>query len=135
MVDHIPLAYFLIIRFLSLEPMVKRRHKAPSRIRYEQSHPVISFRIRQDLHDRFKTLLKNRNQSAAEFLGECVDKQENIFSLGRLVTIPCSICGKPMSLDVNVSPGIKETLKEAFNKWCHASCDKKKRDGQLSPTS
>lgn len=108
----------------------KKKHKPPSRLRYEQSHPVVSFRIRQDLHDRFKTLLKKRNQTASEFFGECVDKQENIFSLGRLVTIPCAICGEPMDLNIDVNPTIKETLKKAFSKWCHASCDKKKREEQ-----
>lgn len=115
--------------------MKRKKHKPPSRLRYEQSHPVISFRIKQDLHDRFKALLKSRNQNAAEFFKDVMDKQQNAFSLGRLVTIPCSICGKPMNLDVNVSPGIKETLKEAFSKWCHASCDKKARDEQLSSGS
>lgn len=102
--------------------MVKRkRHKAPSRIRYEQSHPVISFRTSQDLYDEFKALLNRRNQSAAEFFRDALDKQQDAFSLGKLVTIPCSICGEPMELNV-ASPEIKNTLKEVFSKWCHIWC-------------
>lgn len=114
-------------------PMVKRKkHKPPSRIRYEKSHPVISFRISQDLHDRFKEVLKQRNQTAAGFFKDVLDKQQDAFLLGKIVTIPCRICGKPMDLNVN-TPSVKAALNEAFSMWGHISCEKK-RDEQLSHT-
>jgi len=113
--------------------MVKRkRHKPPSRLRYEASHPVVSFRVKQDLYDRFKEVLKRRDQSAAMFFKDILEEQHDIFSLGKLVKIPCAICGEPMTLNIDANPAIKETLKETFSEWCHVRCEKAKQD-QLSP--
>ena len=38
--------------------MVKDRHKPPSRIRYEQNNPTISFRVSRKVHDKLRELVR-----------------------------------------------------------------------------
>jgi len=112
----------------------KRRHKPPSRLRYEASHPVISFRSKQVLYDRFKAVLKQRNQSAAEFFEDALDNlpwHHDTFLLGKFVTIPCGVCGKPLDLDIRTVE-VQNTLKEVFSNWVHKSCLKTKNEQLLS---
>ncbi len=110
--------------------MKRKKHKSPSRLRYEESHPVVSFRISQDLHDRFKEVLKCRDQSVVEFFKDALDKQQDGFSPGALVALPCCCCGEPMALNTKVNPAVKTVLKEAFKTWGHIEC-LKKRDKQV----
>ena len=39
--------------------MVKATHKPPARIRYEQSHPTVSFRLSKDVYDLLKQRLED----------------------------------------------------------------------------
>lgn len=48
--------------------MPKEKHKPPSRIKYEESHPVISVRISKELHAELKELGKATGKSLADFL-------------------------------------------------------------------
>ena len=47
---------------------VKGGHKPPSRIKYEESHPVISVRISNELRSELQELSKNTGKSFADFL-------------------------------------------------------------------
>ena len=91
------------------------------------------------MYDRFKEVLKQRNQNAAGFLKDSLDKQQDGFSPGALVELPCCVCGEPMALNTKVNPAVKTVLKEAFKTWGHAEClnkrDKQAEERQLSPTS
>jgi len=48
--------------------MSKGKHKPPSRIKYETSHPVISVRISKELHGELKELAEATGKSFADFL-------------------------------------------------------------------
>ena len=43
-------------------------HRPPSRVRYEQTHPTISFRIDRELYDELKELGRTTGKSFAAFL-------------------------------------------------------------------
>jgi len=50
--------------------MAKATHKPPARIRYEQSHPTVSFRLPRDTYDLLQQRLKDLEVSAADFIKE-----------------------------------------------------------------
>jgi len=43
-------------------------HKSPCRVRYEQSHPIVSVRINSELYDELKELGRTTGKSFADFL-------------------------------------------------------------------
>lgn len=47
---------------------LKGKHKPASRIKYEESHPVISVRISKELHGELQELAKATGKSFAHFL-------------------------------------------------------------------
>ena len=51
-----------------------KRHVPPSRIRYEQSHPTVSFRIDQGLRQELKALKEQASLSAADVLRVGLEK-------------------------------------------------------------
>jgi len=50
----------------------KKTHKAPARIRYEQSHPTVSFRLSKELYDQLMEQLASRDITAADFVKEAL---------------------------------------------------------------
>ena len=50
----------------------KKTHKAPARIRYEQSHPTVSFRLPKELYDQLMEQLASRDITAADFVKEAL---------------------------------------------------------------
>ncbi|MBA7631978.1 hypothetical protein ES703_39518 [subsurface metagenome] len=60
--------------------MAKATHKPPSRIRYEQSHPSISFRLDRDTRDLLKQRLEDLGGSAADFIKESLGLQQAKFN-------------------------------------------------------
>lgn len=48
--------------------MVKASHKPPSRIKYEQSHPVVSCRLDMDTYTQLHAFLENTGVSFADFV-------------------------------------------------------------------
>jgi len=56
--------------------MVKATHKPPARVRYEQSHPTVSFRLDRDTHTLLKQRLDDLGVSAADFIKESLDLQQ-----------------------------------------------------------
>lgn len=119
--------------------MVKTKHKPPSRIRYEQNNPIVSFRIKKNLYEELKTLLKNQGNSIGDFFKVALKKQQIDYDklaaggydkgfedgyedgLGRF-DVPCKICGKPMQFDFEAEPKTAQIVKEAFRNWNHTDC-------------
>ncbi len=52
------------------------RKKKPSRSRYEESHPTVSFRVDRDVCQHFKDHLHATGQSGSEFLKASLDQNE-----------------------------------------------------------
>lgn len=46
----------------------KVKHKSPCRVRYEQSHPIVSVRINSELYDELQELGRTTGKSLADFL-------------------------------------------------------------------
>ena len=49
-----------------------RRRAPPSRLRYEQEHPTVSFRVPRVLKDDLKEILAINEQSFADFVKEAL---------------------------------------------------------------
>ena len=49
-----------------------KRHKPPSRIRYENNNPVFSVRMPKAWHDRLNQMLEASNQSRKDFLAQAL---------------------------------------------------------------
>lgn len=118
----------------------KKGHKPPSRIKYEQSHPVIGIRVDSVLYDRLKELKRKSNMSFASLVKQALDALES--SVGEAyqrgyaeaeekygVTYPCSICGE----EIVITRGSKsyEPMRRYMKEhgWGHSECheDRRKR--------
>ena len=53
------------------------RHKPPSRLRYENSHPVVSFRVKQEFYEEFVRFLHRSNKSIGDFFLEALGIQQS----------------------------------------------------------
>jgi len=124
--------------------MVKGRHKPPSRIRYEQSHPVSSCRLDKKTHDLLKQRLEYDGISFAQFvksqLGILELKMPDIKKIEKeahqkgyaeavneyRIQLKCHRCGKPMTVIPNSKPhkAIRDHL-EGF--WNHINCQERNR--------
>jgi len=123
--------------------MVKASRKPPARIRYEQSHPTVSFRLSKDICDLLKQRLEDLGGvSFADFVkdslgllelkisdieatkdearGEGYEQAEKDWQIWYY----CAVCGKRIDISPN-SPSHKAIIgymKE--HGWGHASCHK-----------
>ncbi|MBA7641152.1 hypothetical protein ES703_48825 [subsurface metagenome] len=52
------------------------KKKKPSRSRYEESNPTLSFRVKRDVYQRFKDHIRATGQSQSEFLTAALDQEE-----------------------------------------------------------
>jgi len=111
--------------------MKNNRTNPPSRKRYEESHPIISFRIKKEWYDELKNLLISQDITIADFFKIALKKQkenhDKIWEEGHdngfcTFNIPCKVCGEPMQLDMLTEPEVEKTMKEAFSKWGHHRC-------------
>jgi flagellar biosynthesis/type III secretory pathway protein FliH len=58
--------------------MKKKKHKLPSRIKYEKNHPNVSFRIEKNLLLKLNTYLKKQKISKPDFIRIALkEKEEN----------------------------------------------------------
>jgi len=65
--------------------MVRATHKPPARVRYEQSHPSVSFRVDRDTYTLFKQRLDDLGVSAADFIKESLGLlQPKMPDIGRI---------------------------------------------------
>jgi len=130
--------------------MVKDRvkHKPPSRIRYEQNHPVISCRVPKEVYDRFQDMREMTGKSFADILTEGIgifemkveeiidkvskDIGEDQFKLGKeegrkegrkIELGACEKCGKALLWDFN-NKETRTFLADVINKTrvIHSAC-------------
>lgn len=121
----------------------KSPHKPPAQIRYEKSHPTVSFRVSRDIYDLLKQRLKDLgNVSFADFVkeslglqqlkmpdieeikdsawGEGYDKAEEDYQIWYY----CDVCGERIDMepDDDAHKAMIGYMKE--HGWRHASCDR-----------
>ncbi len=122
------------------------KHKPPSRIRYEQSHPIISCRVSKEFYDNLVRAKNQEGNSFTDILKLGLGKIENMnkklaeakkkdFNEGYLkgrteaesqhkVIYHCNNCKKPM---VIASPEEKKAIDEYMSsRWHHGECPKPK---------
>lgn len=119
------------------------KKKSPSRVKYEQEHPTVSFRIPRDLHDRLQVVRQAEGKSITDVLKVGVGLlevevrreqkiREDAYVAGRLkgcldarkkysVSYPCSVCGEPIVVE---SREEKEFIKRKMSEsgWGHSDC-------------
>ena len=111
------------------------KHKPPSRIKYEKTHPLISTRLDEETYKKLKEMLKTANKPFSEYLREIVkgDKKEwnkayqEGYDKGKKdwrIWYLCSVCNKPIY--ITPKGGSHVALMKYLNEsgWLHASCEK-----------
>jgi len=121
-----------------------KKRKTPSRIKYEQSHPTVSFRVSRELYDRLQAVKRAEGKSNTDILKvalglievkvraekeirlEAYDEgwEKGVNSTWDVlaVTYPCAKCGKEITVDT-------EEEKKAIRKfiiasgWSHGYCN------------
>jgi len=119
--------------------MAKATHKPPARIRYEQSHPTVSFRVSRDTYDLLKQRLEDLGVSAADFIKESLglihtdieEIKDEARGEGYIQAIEdceiwyfCAVCRKRIDMSPN---GDDHKAMIGYMKehgWGHASCHK-----------
>jgi flagellar biosynthesis/type III secretory pathway protein FliH len=64
------------VNYMAKAKTIQKHKKPPSRLRYEQSHPTVSFRLERSLHNELKEFLSQRGISAADFVKETLGVQQ-----------------------------------------------------------
>jgi len=124
--------------------MVKKQKKSPpSRRKYEEANPVVSFRVSRELYDRLEAVKEAEGKSITDVLSVGVGLQEvkiaeekeirdqayeegwekgieeacNIF----LVTYLCSVCGEEIEVTTDDEKRAIKTYMRQYG-WGHADC-------------
>ena len=122
------------------------KHKAPSRIRYEQSHPTVSCRVPVEIYERLQTVRKAEGKSFADILkiglggiepkmakaqmawkeGYREGCDEGYADAERVyeVTYACNVCKRTLAV---TSQAEKEAIKSYMEEhgWGHDECLRK----------
>ncbi|MFC1861566.1 hypothetical protein ACFLYL_04790 [Chloroflexota bacterium] len=119
--------------------MVKATHKPPSRLRYENNNPTISFRVSREVYDKLKAHLARRDVSFANFVKESLGVQQTqIPDVGKIkqaawnegyrkakatyeICLSCSICQQPITVRSN-SQMHKAIIDHLEGLWSHGNC-------------
>ena len=135
-----------------VKAMAKGKHKPPSRMRYEQSHPTISCRVPKDIYEKLEKIKSKENKSFSDILKiglgilKAKVKQEDkirgeAYSQGYndgyseaegefKVTYRCVVCGKIMTVtSEKAKAAVDEYMRE--HRWGHTECHEKKGRGYL----
>ena len=112
--------------------------RSPSKIRYDQSHPTVSFRVKREDYDKMKKLLDQKGRSIADFFKEALGIQEESYQKAYdkgyedakkeyIVRFRCSICNEWIEI---ISDKRKEYVREAMEsrRWVHTECIDKQRE-------
>lgn len=119
--------------------MVKGSHKPPSRIRYEQSHPVFSCRLDKKTHDLLQKRLDDAGLSFAQFVksqlgilelkmpdAKKIEKEAYQKGYAKAtheyrIQLECHKCGEPMTVIPNsqMHQAIRDHLE---GEWSHTNC-------------
>ena len=108
------------------------KKKPPSRIKYEESHPVISFRVSKETYDNLVRIKAQTGLGLADIVKSAINKQEIDLVLSYWggyedaekifrVNYRCSVCGKTTAVTTKDE---KETIAKYMNEtgWAHAKC-------------
>jgi len=117
--------------------MVNKVKKSPSRLRYEQIHPVLSIRVDSETYQRVNALKQKTNKSLATIIKEALNLQEisineayekgyNDAMYEYKFSLPCSICNEEIVVSNNHDDA--EAVKELLKKVCHADCKERKKE-------
>ena len=121
----------------------KEKNKSAARLRYEKSHPVISFRVNKELYDRLKTAKDVEGMSEADIVriglgilepirksekeiwqkGFNAGEESGFERAGELYEVKynCYFCGEEMVVDTDEEKmAIKRYARE--HRWSHAEC-------------
>lgn len=120
--------------------MAKGKHKPPSRVRYEQSHPTVSFRLPRDVYVLLKQRLDDLEMSFAGFVKESLGLQQakmhdieeirdSAWDGGHAQALEeyqiwyyCAVCRKRINMEPN-SDSHKAMIRfMRERRWGHASC-------------
>ena len=122
---------------------MKKKRQSPSRVKYEQSHPTVSFRVSKEIHDRLQAVKEAEGKSITDvlkvglgLLEVKVSKEKEAKKQGYeegfkkgyeeaeelyKVTYPCKICRRTL---VVTSAKAKEAIRRYMleHGWGHADC-------------
>ena len=118
--------------------MAKNKTKRfPSQIRYDETNPVVSFRLTKEEHDKVKAIADDQGCTVSYLFKDAmglIEEREGWAKKGRMqgneeatrmwrIWGYCVKCGKEMYVRPNssVHEKIIEFLKESH--WGHANCD------------
>jgi len=108
------------------------KHRPPSKIRYDKSHPVLGTRVSRGEYDEVKAFLERTGMSFANFISVALDKQvrkynsayNEGFRAAKVkygVTFGCSVCGKWIYIkNQNSKAAAAEAMETAG--WGHGEC-------------
>ena len=112
--------------------MPKKKYQSPAKIKYDNSHPIVSFRSTPDLEKKLDEIKKMSDKSVADIFKEAVglqapstkDAYEKAYLMAKytyLVTYRCSVCGEIIEID---TPGEKKAVAQYMkeNNWGHNKC-------------
>jgi len=94
--------------------MKKKKHKPPSRIRYEKKNPVFSIRMPQEFHDEFKTLAEDLGLSRRELMAIFLKKQKANYHRAYMHG---DKEGYRIGYNVGCEKGNTEGYKKGMNDW------------------
>jgi uncharacterized protein (DUF4415 family) len=120
-----------------------KKKKTPSRLRYEQNHPTVSYRVSKDLYDSLQAVMKAEGKSVTDVLRAGVNLlevkvrrekeiREEAYLAGRLkgfddaqrkysVSYTCSTCGELIVVDSKEEKDFIKT-KMSESGWGHSNC-------------
>ena len=124
------------------------KHKAPSRIKYEQRHPTVSCRVSREIYDRLSDAKEVEGRSFADILKRGLGKAEvRVKKLGEArkqgwyegyekgfgnarlryrVIYHCRVCGQVMEVTTTEEKqAIDECMRERG--WVHKACLQRRR--------
>jgi len=122
--------------------MAKATHKPPARIRYEQSHPTVSFRLSKDVYDLLKQRLDDLEMSFADFVRESLGLQQaKMHDIGEIrdsawdegyaqgmedyqIWYYCDVCGERIDMEPNSDSHKAMIGYMRGHGWGHISCHK-----------
>ncbi len=126
----------------------EKKHKPPSRDRYEKNHPVVSCRVARSVYDRIAAVKRADGRSATDILmlglglaepqakqAEQYRKQARSQGYKKgyadararyLVSYRCSECEEVMEVTTdNEKASIRQHMQD--NRWAHGECSENRR--------
>ena len=113
--------------------MAKKKHQPPAKIKYNETHPIISIRVSQDLKGQLDELKEMSGKSIGDILREAMGAQSKSvknawhrgYGMAKAyygVRYKCSVCGGNILIE---SPNAKEAAAKYMREygWHHGDCE------------